>query len=95
MATVAGLYEPPTLPDGTPNPRYNPDAGVPYLEATTKTRVAVEVYKTTMAARRDDVSHARELGVLLLKQRMAEGDWEKHAQEVEDASRTVIDVVPK
>jgi hypothetical protein len=95
MRTVDGLYQEPTLPNGDKNPAYNPDANMPYVEATTKTRVAVEVYRQTMQARREELSSARELGVLLIRERMKEADWERHAAEVDEAGRpkTVIDVV--
>jgi hypothetical protein len=94
MRKVDGLYQEPTLDGGTPNPAYNPDATVPYVEATTATRVAVEVYKQTMLQRRDELASARELGVLLIRDRMKAEDWERHAAEVDESTRKhVVDVV--
>ena len=59
-----------------------------WADRTVKDELAKVVYKETMATRRDDTAAARDLGILLLKDRMAEKDWERHAEEVDRASRT-------
>lgn len=88
---AAGLHEPMALPDGSPNPKYNPDAERPWVEATTRTRFSIEVYKQTMAAKREQAQTERTLGVLLLRERLKDEDWEKHAAKV-DQDLKVIDV---
>jgi hypothetical protein len=87
---AAGLHEPEFV-NGLPNPKWNPDAEKPWVEASTRTRFSVEVYKQTMANRREQQQTERTLGVLLLRERMKDDDWEKHAQQV-DQDLKVIDV---
>lgn len=58
-----------------------------WADRTVKDELGKVVYKEVMASRRDDTAAARDLGVLLLKERMAEKDWERHAEEVDRASR--------
>lgn len=91
---AAGLHEPEFLADGQVNPKYNPDAEKPWVEASTRTRFSVEVYKQTMAAKREQVATDRTLGVLLLRERMKADEWERHAQAVDEDERNkrAIDV---
>lgn len=58
-----------------------------WADRSVKDELGKVVYKEVMASRRDDTAAARDLGVLLLKERMAEKDWERHAEEVDRASR--------
>lgn len=69
---------------------YNPDAGVPLNEATTKTRFAMELTKQGLADRREAHVTDRTLGVLVLRERMAANDWEKHAAEVDAAEKAKV-----
>jgi hypothetical protein len=60
-------------------------------DRSVRDQYALEVYKQTMANRRERMATERALGVIVLKNRMEEADWEKRAAEV-DAG--VIDVEP-
>ena len=86
-----GLHEPKELPNGQPNPKYNPDAEKPWVEASTRTRFSIEVYKQHMAARREQAQTERVLGVLVLRERLKDDAWEQHAAQV-DKDLKVIDV---
>jgi hypothetical protein len=68
----------------------NPDANVPLNEATTKTRFAMELTKQGLADRREAHVTDRTLGVLVLRERMAANDWEKHAAEVDAAEKAKV-----
>lgn len=68
----------------------NPDADVPLNEATTKTRFAMELTKQGLADRREAHVTDRTLGVLVLRERMAANDWEKHAAEVDAAEKAKV-----
>jgi hypothetical protein len=68
----------------------NTDANVPLNEATTKTRFAMELTKQALADRREAHVTDRTLGVLVLRERMAANDWEKHAAEVDAAEKAKV-----
>lgn len=90
LADVAGLFAKPG------DEGYNPDAEIPWQEARTKTRVAVEVYKQAMANSRETTKAAVALGVVALQGRMKAAEWEKKAKEVDDEARQdAIDVASK
>lgn len=75
--------------DGT-----SPDANIPLKEATTRTRFGMELTKQALHDRREQKVAERQLGVLLLKERMSADAWEQHAAEVDKAetAKAFIDV---
>ena len=86
MADAEGLY----LPAGATG--YNPDAGLPLAEASTKTRFSMEVYRQVMATQRTNTQAAVQLGVVAMQARMSKEKWEAEAAKVEtQAQQDAID----
>jgi hypothetical protein len=94
--TLEGLYEPPTLEGGKPNPDFNPDADRTWAECTMRTRAALIIAKA--AEGKNDQELGRAFGVIILTGRAASAqDWEAQAKEVDrqERERTAIDVTPE
>ena len=73
---------------------YNPDASVPWTEATTKTRLAAQVYQQVMANSREQVRGAVALGVVAMQRGLTKDEWERKAKLVDDeAKQGAIDAV--
>jgi len=66
---------------------YNADASVPMPDASTRTHFAMAVYKQMMANRRENMATARALGVVVLKGRMEESEWNTEARRVDEEQR--------
>lgn len=62
---------------------YNPDADRPWQEHSGRTHMGMTVYKEHMAGQRERQATERALGVILLKNRMEEKEWEAQAQRVD------------
>ena len=85
MRHAEGLYKQPG------EPGYNPDAAVPWSEASTKTRFAVEVYKQLCADGRENTRSVTALGVVALQSKLGAAQWEKMAQAI-DAEAAPVEV---
>lgn len=83
MRHAEGLYKQPG------EPGYNPDAEVPWAEATTKTRFAIEVYKQLKADSRENTRAVTALGVVALTARLDKSQWEKKAQAIDAEAEPV------
>src|SRR3954462_11955372 len=72
----------------------NPDAAIPLKDASTRTRFAMDLTKQALHDRREQKVAERQLGVLILKERMDAGAWEKHAADVDrtETAKAFIDV---
>lgn len=73
------------------DPGYNPDADALWSERTGRTAFASQVYKEHMQAQREKQAQAVQFGMVVLKNRLEEKEWEAHAQRV-DRGEEVIDV---
>lgn len=88
LTDVAGLYKNPG------DKGYNPDATVPWTEATTKTRASLIGYQQVMANSREQVRGAVALGVVAMQRAMSKDEWERKAKIVDDeAKQGAIDAV--
>lgn len=93
VRTVAGLYEEPLNPDGTPNKRWNKDADKTWNECSVKTRASLQIIKGL--EQRNEGGDKRPLGVIVLQARAASAsEWEAEAKRVDEAERrrAAIDV---
>lgn len=90
IADAKGLY----LSPGEKG--YNPDATVPWVECSVRTRFSIEVYKQIQANKREREATTRTLGAIVLRGGMDAKSWEAQAREVNDASeRATIDVTSR
>lgn len=90
---IEGLYEPASLPDGRPNPDYNPDATVTWAECSMRTRASLVIHKATEGKQEADLGRAFGL-VILTARAVSAATWEQQAREVDEAERqkAAIDV---
>jgi hypothetical protein len=66
---------------------YNADATAAMADASTRTHFGMSVYKQMMANRRENMATARALGVVVLKGRMEESEWNTEAHRVDEEQR--------
>lgn len=95
MKTLAGLYEPDVLEDGSPNPKHNPDANRTWSECSMKTRAALVMAKDMGLTSEQEMNEKRVLGVVVLQSRAdSASSWEAEARKVdEEERRKAIDAV--
>lgn len=87
---VRGLY----LQPGDPG--YNPDADVPWKEATTATRAALVLANASLAAERakQDQRPQASFGVLFVPAALASSaEWQEEARRLQSPARPAIEVV--
>src|SRR5439155_23926 len=90
MSDAKGLY----LRPGEPG--YNPDASVPWVECSVRTRFSIEVYKQIQANKREREATTRALGAIVLRGQVEAKAWEEQALEVDEQSkRATIDVAAR
>jgi len=88
VTDVAGLYKKPD------EEGYNPDATVPWTEASTKTRVSVIGYQQVMANSREQTRAVGALAVVALQRGLSKQEWERKALQVdEEAKQQAIDAI--